>query len=89
MTQDGSFTAAYKAALLDSLNAPDADLAPEALAAIMRDCATAQTGWPGPKYHQNDGGFFWWQRQVGGYPRTNPPLTPYVGDDGKVRGCGE
>lgn len=59
------------------------DLAPETLARIMEDCerfadlhgnaTTAQTA-----------AIFWRNRQAGGYP-SFPPLTPFLGDDGKVR----
>lgn len=63
------------------------DLAPEALAAIMADCA----GRPDndrlictPTRQHDNGARFWRRRERGAEPGF-PPLAPYLGDDGKVR----
>lgn len=56
------------------------DLAPEALAAILRDCAAQ-----GDNHASTESGkAFWAYRQAGKYPWAFPPLTPYLGDDGRV-----
>lgn len=59
-----------------------ADLAPETLTTILRDCAATTAGkadlpavW---------GANFWRNRQAGEISAF-PPLTPYLGEDGKVR----
>lgn len=60
--------------------------APETLAAILRDCAAAQeAGW---RSVSGDDAFslgkaFWTTRQLS-RADAFPPLTPYLGDDGKV-----
>jgi hypothetical protein len=66
------------------LEAGFSDLAPEALAAILKDCAACREAWPADA----EGGRHVWQaRQAGrlvrGLPAL-PPLTPTLGDDGKV-----
>lgn len=60
------------------------DLAPETLAAILRDCeAFLKT--PGQSNRDGDGRSFWALRQKGLYAHIGfPPLNPYLGDDGKV-----
>jgi hypothetical protein len=60
------------------------DLSPEALAAILRDCAEAQSKM-GAAYgkHSSEGAAFWANRQTGWYA-SFPPLSAYLGDDGKV-----
>jgi hypothetical protein len=73
------------------------DLAPETLAAILRDCERAAETYPDPAAMTAEAGrAFWAERQTrphkafianrrGGYHVTNfPPLTPYLGDDGRV-----
>lgn len=57
------------------------DLAPEALALILKDCEDARR-----KLNANevDGPWFWAWRQRNQSP-VFPPLTVYLGDDGKVR----
>jgi hypothetical protein len=54
------------------------DLSPEALAVILKDCEMVRVMWHGK------GQDFWRLRQEGGWPGF-PPLTVYLGDDGKVR----
>lgn len=74
------------------------DLAPETLAAILKDCAEVQATMANlePKVTNNRqrGMQFWAGRQFGFHMRWSlhqmemvrrfPPLTPYLGDDGKV-----
>lgn len=68
-----------------------ADLAPETLATTLRDCAQRQGKHPqilqGYNLRWNGtaerGEGFWKERQAGREPYF-PPLTPYLGDDGKV-----
>lgn len=52
------------------------DLAPETLAAILKDCADP------PKF-MTSGAQLWEMRQLNNLARF-PPLTPYLGVDGKV-----
>lgn len=61
------------------------DLAPETLAAILRDCAAyPEVGLMFPEVARtNDGHTFWEMRQAGGFSDF-PPLTLYLGGDGKV-----
>ena len=61
------------------------DLSPEALAATIRDCEAmcewdrlARTRFP------KSGAIRWGERQRGLDAPRFPPLTPYLGDDGKV-----
>jgi hypothetical protein len=66
------------------------DLAPETLARIMEDCERGVKMSNGlhPIYRKNKAGgaAFWTDRQRGRWALTNlRPLTPYLGDDGKVR----
>ncbi len=57
------------------------DLAPETLAAILRDCEAIQADMD----QDREQGFHAWRvRQAGRWPDF-PPLTPYLSDDGKVR----
>jgi|SRR6185312_6992959 len=61
---------------VDKFRAPAfSDLAPETLARIMEDCERVS--------HYLRGGEFWKWRQAGKL-FDFPPLTPYLGDDGKV-----
>jgi hypothetical protein len=67
------------------------DIAPETLALILRDCTNYGHGYStNAKWRErpNAGADFWRQRQQGlyGEGRGNafPPLTPCLGDDGKV-----
>ena len=56
------------------------DLAPETLAMVRRDCEMAASIL-GRNHQASDGEWFW----NGGVRRPGfPPLTPYLGDDGKV-----
>lgn len=62
-----------------------ADLAPETLARIIEDCRIASEL---PCYRQTPsqtyaGRVFWLERQSG-FPPNFPPITVYLGDDGKV-----
>lgn len=65
-----------------------ADLAPEALALILRDCEAWSHQYthpafdPGPRVR---GQHFWRDRNRAPFFRDFPPLTPYLGDDGRVR----
>ena len=60
------------------------DLAPETLARIVEDCARYRAivggTWVGGPSAGRD---LWAERQVGNFP-LYPPLTAYLGDDGKV-----
>jgi hypothetical protein len=62
------------------------DLVPETLARIMEDCAALHKMWPS---HQSigHGGAFWKERHRYGSVISQhfPPLTVYIGDDGKIR----
>lgn len=66
-----------------------ADLAPETLAAILKDCADYTSRPFGTKDitdlrpDSTAGGRFWRKRQERFYDAF-PPLTPYLGDDGRV-----
>lgn len=62
------------------------DLAPETLAAILKDCAAFIAAWPDFTPDHSSGGAFWRVRQLGSDLRVKsfPPLTSYLGDDGKV-----
>lgn len=65
------------------------DLAPEALALILKDCAAycalpMRTGYAAGRYHGRN---FWDQRSRGLFCNIGigfPPLTPYLREDGKV-----
>lgn len=60
------------------------DLAPETLAMVRRDCEAALSDeYSLAREMAHEGGIFWGERQGGSEPRF-PPLTPYLGDDGKV-----
>lgn len=59
------------------------DLAPETLAAILKDCAAFQAERPGLSDTTTNGAMLWEARQVGRWSAF-PPLTPHLGDDGKV-----
>jgi hypothetical protein len=59
------------------------DLAPETLARIMKECASYRASRLGRAMNTEAGAKFWAQRQAGGLDRY-VPLTPYLGDDGKV-----
>lgn len=62
------------------------DLAPETLAAILKDCAAQ----PGNDHlvctttRQHDNGVLFWRKRQRGEVEGFPPLTPYLGGDGKV-----
>lgn len=61
------------------------DIAPETLARIIADCKAYQR--PEITYTADEGRGFWEWRQMGegvDYEYAFPPLTPYLGDDGKV-----
>ena len=61
------------------------DLAPETLARIMEDCERAPDFECGPAIDADQiGNLFWRERQIDRLINF-PPLTPYLGDDGKVR----
>lgn len=61
------------------------DLAPETLARIIADCAAACLHpMPFCATYSAEGGSFWSERQDGVYVAF-PPLTVWLGDDGKVR----
>jgi hypothetical protein len=87
------FTQGYIEALIQDIEWPDpaegfgpssaivrfSDLAPEALALILKDCADVR------RRHDRltDGGAFWRERKTQDWPQF-PPLTPYLSGDGKV-----
>jgi hypothetical protein len=62
--------------------------APETLAAILRDCEARMADQPRLGDKARDGTLFWADRQAGfactGDGEPIPPLTPYLGDDGRV-----
>jgi len=67
------------------------DLAPEALALILRDCASFEnfaTGLGMKKLGAAEGGRFWHGRNDGSlgptFAAAFPPLTPYLAEDGKI-----
>jgi hypothetical protein len=64
------------------------DLSSETLATILRDCEAYCAGHHRQNCHKSEveGGSFWRTRQAAGYVRDGrfPPLTPYLGDDGRV-----
>jgi hypothetical protein len=63
------------------------DLAPETLATILRDCEAARRrtcAAPGPSAAVPCGRSFWSARQAGRGGAAFPPLSAYVGDDGRV-----
>jgi hypothetical protein len=59
------------------------DLAPETLAMVRRDCERESLE-PSASDPREEGGAFWRLRQCGAYSNKWAPLTPYLGDDGKV-----
>lgn len=76
---NGKTREGYKSALVGF-----SDLAPETLARIIADCAARQASKADCVQPTKDGGrSFWTRRQAGDRPAF-PPLTPYLGDDGKV-----
>jgi len=63
------------------------DLAPETLARIVEDCGRRVDGWPphvGDAEWRSLGARFWTQRSTPSRYQHWVPLTPYLGDDGKV-----
>lgn len=61
------------------------DLAPETLAAILKDCEAFPLGLPRVYLDGKHGSQMWVTRQKGEWTEEGfPPLTPYLGDDGKV-----
>lgn len=64
------------------------DLAPATLARIIEDCALSLADHLGGYTDSvTSGGMFWRERranQLNGTDPYFPPLTPYLGDDGKV-----
>lgn len=61
------------------------DLAPETLAAILKDCAEYRAIMRGEPDQQDFGARTWTERQAGNLAAYGfPPLTPYLGDDGHV-----
>jgi hypothetical protein len=63
-------------------------LAPETLARIMEDCerfvACGYKPFDPDRDDFDQGRDFWAERQQNGLHAEFPPLTPYLGDDGKV-----
>lgn len=90
----GAFAQGVVLAIAEQVGATRFDqFATETLARIMEDCRSfcAPTfGCETDYAQQRDTGRFFWQRRNNGgivQPppgRTYPPLTPYLGDDGKV-----
>jgi hypothetical protein len=56
-------------------------LASETLARIMDDCE--RYAYEHPRHASEHGGMFWMRRQRDEWP-TFPPLTVYLGNDGKI-----
>jgi hypothetical protein len=79
----------YRSDELDAEPTAFSNLAPETLAAILKDCtAVLQIVdlYADPKKARDQGTVFWTARQNGRWElRGFPVLTPYLGDDGKVR----
>ncbi len=86
---EAMFASEYRGARLGDAKG-FSDLAPETLAAILRDCEIFRSGYGLPEsYMANQkaskrGGEMWHSRQTGGFDIL-PPLTPYLDDTGKVR----
>lgn len=79
------FTEGYMTAIRASIRAPEhAPFSDETLARVIADCAAwRKLGSRTDEGDAIDGRHFWSIRQRGQYP-SFPPLTPCVGDDGKV-----
>jgi len=61
------------------------DLSPETLALILRDCEAWRSCYPAVENEAKAGAAFWELRTKQFVKRPDfPPLTPYLGDDGKV-----
>lgn len=64
------------------------DLAPEALALILKDCAAWRAEFSGDACERSAGredmGREFWRIRQENKRRTFPPLTPYLREDGKV-----
>lgn len=79
------FEQGYTTPILEAVGAAFRMLAPETLAAIMKDCASAKPmeGYR-PDEYAKMGAQFWANRQSGLLWERFPPQTPTLGDDGKV-----
>jgi hypothetical protein len=60
------------------------DLAPETLAAILKDCEALSVTIEGEFEPDSEDGDHAWKVRQSGLWGAYPPLTPYLGDDGKV-----
>lgn len=67
------------------MNPRFSDLASETLERIVADCAKWREVYPASTDGHAGGDRFWGIRQAALVPRRRfPPVTPYLGDDGKV-----
>ncbi len=84
---EGLFAAIEYPACQDTAYLPKgfSDLAPETLAAILKDCEAQEhrAVFKGPDAGRVAGDLFWILRQRGELAAC-PPLVPYLGDDGRV-----
>lgn len=81
------FVQGYTAPILEAVEAPFHKLAPETLAAILKDCEARELAEPrayNAAGQRQMGAWFWRARQEG-YLVASPPLQVYLGDDGLVR----
>lgn len=74
---------------LDTFDWAFSDLAPETLAAMLKDCEAHELAYPlqaaDPRRH-NRGFNFWRNRQAGMWTASGwPPVALYLGDDGKIQ----
>lgn len=82
MSAASPFVAGYTTAIRAELGVGnEVQLAPEALEAILKDCAAFRRQYVLPWY---DGAEFWGERQSGHYSPFFPPLTVSLGDDGRI-----
>lgn len=62
------------------------DLDPEALAMSLRDCEAMEADWPLQAQPADLGATYWREQQRGALATKGfPPLTVYLGDDGRVQ----
>lgn len=76
------FTQGYTDKVLRKIGAPFHMLAPETLTQIMNDCGSFQSTLCPDK--SADMGRCFWQTRQNNFWESFPPLTPYLGEDGKV-----
>lgn len=78
------FTQGYTAQILEMVGAAFHQLAPETLAAILKDCAANTSEFPQPhgypEVSRNNGRHFWMFRRAGFWPAKWPRLIPYLAE---------